>query len=175
MWKSTNASTENKTPQATIASSADSRPNTPLRDGSLAAPQQATIGKSLLIQGEITGSEPLCIEGSVEGSISLPGNRVTVGREGKVKASISAREIVVIGSVCGNLNGNGVDIRSQGSVTGDVLTQRIRIQDGAFFKGSIDICKPDQKGDREAQVEPIVGTEAVKVSSTAAATPLPVI
>ncbi|MGZ7053157.1 MAG: polymer-forming cytoskeletal protein [Candidatus Angelobacter sp.] len=65
---------------------------------------------------------------------------MTFGREGKVKAGISACEIIVIGSVCGNLNGSsGVDIRSEGSVTGDVFTQRIRIENGAYFKSSIDI------------------------------------
>ena len=105
--------------------------------------EQATIGKSLVIKGEVSGSESLYIDGKVEGSISLPGNRVTVGRNGQVSANISAREIVVLGKVRGNVTASDrVDIRSEGSLTGDVSAQRISIEDGAFFKGGIDIRKP---------------------------------
>ena|SRR5215468_5088588 len=105
--------------------------------------EQATIGKSLVIKGEVTGSESLYIDGKVEGSINLQGNRVTVGRNGQVTANINAREIVVLGKVKGNLNASDrVDIRNEGSLTGDVVAQRISIEDGAFFKGGIDIRKP---------------------------------
>ena len=108
--------------------------------------EQATIGKSLVIKGEVTGSESLYIDGRVEGSINLPGNRVTVGRNGVVNANIAAREIVVLGKVRGNLSASDrVDIRTEGSLTGDVVAQRISIEDGAFFKGGIDIRKPDSK------------------------------
>jgi cytoskeletal protein CcmA (bactofilin family) len=107
--------------------------------------EQATIGKSLVIKGEVSGSESLYIDGRVEGSINLPGNRVTVGRNGVVNANVNAREIVVIGKVRGNLNASDrVDIRNEGSLTGDVVAQRISIEDGAFFKGGIDIRKPGQ-------------------------------
>ncbi len=83
---------------------------------------QATIGKSLVIKGEVTGSESLYIDGRVEGSINLSGNRVTIGRNGVVAANISAREIVVLGKVRGNLTASDrVDIRSDGSLTGDVV------------------------------------------------------
>jgi cytoskeletal protein CcmA (bactofilin family) len=106
---------------------------------------QATIGKSLVIKGEVTGSESLYIDGRVEGSISLAGNRVTVGRNGVVAANINAREIVVLGKVRGNLTASDrVDIRSDGSLTGDVVAARISIEDGAFFKGGIDIRKGGQ-------------------------------
>ncbi len=105
--------------------------------------EQATIGKSLVIKGEVSGSESLYIDGKVEGAISLPGNRVTVGRNGQVAANITAREIVVLGKVRGNVTASDrVDIRSEGSLTGDVTAQRISIEDGAFFKGGIDIRKP---------------------------------
>src|SRR6201981_729211 len=114
---------------------------------------QATIGKSLVIKGEVTGSESLYIDGRVEGSINLSGNRVTVGRNGVVAANINAREIVVLGKVRGNLTASDrVDIRSDGSLTGDVIAARISIEDGAFFKGGIDIRKggqPQQKANGE--------------------------
>ncbi len=110
--------------------------------------EQATIGKSLMIKGEVTGSESLYIDGRIEGTITLPGNRVTVGRNGQVAANISAREIVVLGKVRGNCQASDrIDIRSEGSLTGDVIAARISIEDGAFFKGGIDIRKPgDAKG-----------------------------
>jgi cytoskeletal protein CcmA (bactofilin family) len=108
--------------------------------------EQATIGKGLLVKGEITGSESLFVDGKVEGSINLPGNRVTVGRNGQVAASIAAREIVVLGKVRGNVSASDrVDIRAEGALTGDVAAARISIEDGAFFKGGIDIRKPEGK------------------------------
>jgi cytoskeletal protein CcmA (bactofilin family) len=108
-----------------------------------AVSDQATIGKSLVIKGEVTGSESLYIDGRVEGSIHLPGNRVTVGRNGVVAANITAREAVILGKVRGNVTATDrVDIRNEGSLTGDVVAQRISIEDGAFFKGGIDIRKP---------------------------------
>ncbi|HLJ86308.1 MAG TPA: polymer-forming cytoskeletal protein [Candidatus Angelobacter sp.] len=108
--------------------------------------EQATIGKSLVIKGEVSGSEALYIDGRVEGAINLPGNRVTVGRNGQVQANVSAREIVVLGKVKGNLTASDrVDIRNEGSLTGDVVCQRISIEDGAYFKGGIDIRKPNAK------------------------------
>src|SRR5438270_335924 len=130
------------------------------------AADQATIGKSLVIKGEVTGSETLFIDGRVEGSINLAGNRVTVGRNGQVAANIAAREIVVLGKVRGNLNASDrVDIRNEGSLTGDVVAQRISIEDGAFFKGGIDIRKP---GAAEPKVEPKAETAAAATSSATA-------
>ncbi len=118
--------------------------------------EQATIGKSLFVKGEVTGSESLYVDGKVEGSITLPGNRVTVGRNGQVAANITAREVVVLGKVRGNIIASDrVDIRSEGSLTGDVAAARISIEDGAYFKGGIDIRKPgDTKGGAPATPEP---------------------
>jgi cytoskeletal protein CcmA (bactofilin family) len=116
------------------------------------AQDRATIGKSLVIKGEVAGSESLYIEGRVEGSINLPGNCVTVGRNGVVSANITARDIVVLGKVRGNMNASDrFDIRNEGSLTGDVVAQRISIEDGAFFKGGIDIRKPSQKTDTKME------------------------
>ena len=118
------------------------------------ASDQATIGKSLVIKGEVTGSESLYIDGRVEGSINLSGNRVTIGRNGVVSANISAREIVVLGKVRGNLTASDrVDIRSDGSLTGDVVAARISIEDGAFFKGGIDIRKAGSAGTATGKTE----------------------
>jgi len=123
------------------------------RNAVLNTQEQATIGKSLVIKGEVTGSESLYIDGKVEGSIQLPGNRVTIGRNGQVSANINAREVVVLGKVRGNLNASDrVDIRNEGSLTGDVVAQRISIEDGAFFKGGIDIRKPGQQKDSKEPV-----------------------
>jgi cytoskeletal protein CcmA (bactofilin family) len=121
--------------------------------------EQATIGKSLFVKGEVSGSESLYVDGKVEGTINLPGNRVTVGRNGQVAANITAREVVVLGKVRGNVHASDrVDIRSEGSLTGDVAAARISIEDGAYFKGGIDIRKPgDTKNGSSASVaEPVI-------------------
>ena len=116
------------------------------RPPAAATGDQAVIGKGLFIKGEIGGTESLLIDGKVEGSINLPGNRVTVGRNGQVAASINAREIVVLGKVKGNVSASDrVDIRAEGSLSGDVSAARISIEDGAYFKGGIDIRKSDAK------------------------------
>src|SRR5690349_13953993 len=132
---------------------------------------QATIGKSLVIKGEVTGSESLYIDGRVEGSINLSGNRVTVGRNGVVSANINAREIVVLGKVRGNLTASDrVDIRSDGSLTGDVVAARISIEDGAFFKGGIDIRKggqPQSQQKANGEEKPVPASEPAAVGARA--------
>jgi cytoskeletal protein CcmA (bactofilin family) len=159
MWKPTNQPTtpgrpgEPERPAAPASAPTFSVPSEPApapRPVATTTADQATIGKSLVIKGEVTGSESLYIDGRVEGSINLSGNRVTVGRNGVVSANINAREIVVLGKVRGNLTASDrVDIRSDGSLTGDVVAARISIEDGAFFKGGIDIRKGGQKPNGE--------------------------
>src|SRR5438876_1932650 len=152
-------------PSPTTSTTSEPATATP-RPVSTATADQATIGKSLVIKGEVTGSESLYIDGRVEGSINLAGNRVTVGRNGIVSANINAREIVVLGKVRGNLTASDrVDIRSDGSLTGDVVAARISIEDGAFFKGGIDIRKGGQKANGEevkstSTTEPVAATAA---------------
>jgi cytoskeletal protein CcmA (bactofilin family) len=103
---------------------------------------QSLIGKTLLIKGEITGSESVLIEGKVEGSVSLPDDRVTVGRNGRVSANIAAQDIVVLGELIGSCNaGDQLDIRCEGSLCGDVIVSRISVEEGAYLTGSIDIRK----------------------------------
>jgi cytoskeletal protein CcmA (bactofilin family) len=100
----------------------------------------ARIGPSLHIKGEITGNEDLEIHGGVEGTVTLEERRLTVGPSAKVTADLSAREIVVYGSVKGNLRAKDrIEIKKDGSVVGDLSTARIMIEDGAYFKGSIEI------------------------------------
>ena len=155
MWKPTQTGPTNPTPTPEPARPAPAAPvyeNTPSRPPASASGEQATIGKGLTIKGEINGSESLYIDGKVEGSVNLPGNRVTVGRNGQVAASITAREIVVLGKVRGNVTATDrVDIRAEGSLSGDVAAARISIEDGAYFKGGIDIRKPGQKVNGEAK------------------------
>jgi cytoskeletal protein CcmA (bactofilin family) len=177
MWKPTNqpqtsarpAEAErptSSTPSAPAISSAAAEPAP--RPSSSTTADQATIGKSLVIKGEVTGSESLYIDGRVEGSINLSGNRVTVGRNGVVAANINAREIVVLGKVRGNLTASDrVDIRSDGSLTGDVIAARISIEDGAFFKGGIDIRKGGQPQPKPNTEEKGLSTEAAAVGARA--------
>ena len=118
----------------------------PPQGSSTSTATQARIGKGLVIKGEITGSESICVEGRVEGSINLPEHRVTIGPEGQVFASISALEVVVQGKITGNVIVSGrLELRSEGSLTGDVVAERINVADGAFFKGKIEIVKSGQR------------------------------
>jgi cytoskeletal protein CcmA (bactofilin family) len=102
----------------------------------------ATIAKSLEIKGEIICSDWLYIDGKVEGSISQPGGRVTVSRDAQVAANIAAREVVVLGKVRGNIDASDrVDMCSESSLIGNVVTQRISIGEGAFFEGNMEISE----------------------------------
>jgi cytoskeletal protein CcmA (bactofilin family) len=116
--------------------------------------EQATIGRTLVIKGEVSGAEALYIDGRIEGKISLTDNRVTIGRNGSVQGNIIAREVVVMGKVNGNLDcSDRVDIRSEGSVTGDVSTVRISVEDGAVLKGGIQVRSGDHKQQKDSQAK----------------------
>jgi cytoskeletal protein CcmA (bactofilin family) len=104
----------------------------------------ASIGKSIVINGELSGSEDLTIEGRVDGKIELRDHVLTVGSNGKIKAQVSAKAIVVLGHVQGNLTATEkVDIKDSGSVEGDIVAPRVAIADGSHFRGSIDMQKKD--------------------------------
>ena len=174
MWKSSDSKTSQPVnaskPQPANPSFAELQPTAPARVAPNAVPHEhSMIGKSMVIKGEIASSEPLYIDGRVEGSISAPAHRVTIGREGKVKAGITAREVVIMGDLCGNLNvGDRVDIRSDGSLAGDVVAHRISIEDGAFFKGAMDARKPVEKNkEAEAKKEPRLALEPAEVPAPA--------
>jgi|ERR1700733_11349969 cytoskeletal protein CcmA (bactofilin family) len=113
--------------------------------------EQATIGRSLVIKGEISGAESLYVDGKIEGTINLADNRVTVGRNGVVAANITAREVVIMGKVTGNIQcSDRLDIRAEGSLAGDVTTMRISVEDGAVLKGSVQV-RTDGKQDKHQQ------------------------
>lgn len=110
----------------------------------------AHIGKSVVVRGELSGSEDLYVDGQVEGSIELRDHHLTIGPHGRVKASINAREVVLHGELEGNVQGSErVELKKSAKLTGDILTQRIVIEDGAVFKGSLDTqrsaAKPEPK------------------------------
>ena len=112
----------------------------------------ATIGKSVVVKGELSGSEDLYVDGSVEGSISLKGQSLTIGPNGQVRANLEARNVIVHGRVDGNvIASDRVDLRKSASLTGDISTARVAIEDGAYFKGTIDIQKAEPVA---AKVEP---------------------
>lgn len=122
----------------------------------------AHIGKSVVVKGELSGSEDLFVDGEVEGSIELRGNSLTIGPNGRVRANVNARNVVIQGKVDGNLCGaDRVELKKSAIVTGDIITQRISVEDGAFFKGSVDIQKQEAK------------TEAKPVAAAGAAATVP--
>ena len=129
--------------------------------------EQATIGRTLVIKGEISGAEALYIDGRIEGKITLAENRVTIGRNGSVQADITAREVVVMGKVTGNIEcSDRVDIRSEGMVHGNVSTIRISVEDGAVLKGGIQV----KSGEHKQQNQP-VQTKAPEAPKPAVAEP----
>ncbi|MEZ5364659.1 MAG: polymer-forming cytoskeletal protein [Bryobacterales bacterium] len=103
------------------------------------------IGKSLKVKGAISGHEDLYVDGEIEGTIELEENSLTVGPNGNVNADVKAREITVLGRLNGTVRaGERIEIRKTGSLEGDIATTRIVIEDGAIFRGSIDIVKPGE-------------------------------
>jgi cytoskeletal protein CcmA (bactofilin family) len=133
---------------------------------------QANIGRSLVIKGEVTGAESLFIDGRVEGSINFPDNRVTIGRNGNVAANITAKEVVIMGKVQGNIEcEDRLDIRSEGLLSGDVITHRISVEEGAILKGGVEVRNPEKKDQKtQAQNQAQNKQEAPKAMAAAAGT-----
>jgi len=127
--------------------------------------ENVNIGKSVVIKGELSGSEDLTIEGNVEGRIELKENILTIGPNGKIRAEVFAKSVIVLGEVSGNVTGSEkVDIRDNGSVDGDITSPRVAIAEGAHFRGSVDM----QKGGPKAAAAP---APAPKAASVPAPTP----
>lgn len=150
------AATPAQTPA--VPSGGDIRPQT--------ARDSVNIGKSVFIKGELSGSEDLTIEGNVEGRIELKDNTLTIGPNGKIRAEVFAKQVIVLGEVTGNVSASEkVDIRDNGSVDGDVTSPRVAIAEGAHFRGAIDMQRAGQGA------KPT--TAAAPAAPAAAATPAP--
>src|SRR6478752_5868909 len=105
------------------------------------------IGKSVVIKGELNGSEDLTIEGHVEGTIQLREHVLTIGPNGRIKAQVFAKSVIVLGEVTGNVTtSDKVDIRDNGSVDGDIVSPRVAIAEGAHFRGSVDMQRKGGQG-----------------------------
>lgn len=125
----------------------------------------ARLGASLHVKGEITGNEDLQIDGTVEGLVQLDDRKLTVGPAAKLTADVIAREVVVFGTVKGNLRAKDrIEIKKDGSVHGDLTTARIMIEDGAYFKGSIEI---DKSAEKEADKNAFTRTAAASPAAAA--------
>lgn len=112
----------------------------------------AAIGKSVIIKGQILSREDLYLDGEMEGTVEVPEHRLTIGQHAKLQAGIRAREVVVLGMVNGNVEAlEKIDIRKDAKLIGDIKTGGIVIEDGAYFKGSIDIVRPAEAGKSAAQ------------------------
>ena len=143
MWKRDEAvkPTSQPTPAAPVASNV--QPSTPVAQQ--AEPRRierdlVNIGKSVVIKGELSGSEDLTIEGHVEGKIELRDHVLTIGPNGKIRASVFAKAVIVVGEVVGNITSTEkVEIRDNGSVDGDIISPRVAIAEGAHFRGSVDM------------------------------------
>jgi len=119
----------------------------------------ARLGASLRVKGEISGNEDLHVEGSVEGQIQIGNHKLTVGPSAKLTGDVVAREVVVYGSVMGNFRARDrIEIKKDGSVVGDLVTARILIEDGAHFKGSIEIDRATSDNNAARDKPPISGT-----------------
>jgi cytoskeletal protein CcmA (bactofilin family) len=154
------AQTNREVPTQTMASA-------PIRTYDPPAPAgSATIGKAVMIKGQIFSREDLVIDGEVEGTVEAQEHRVTVGPNGKVQASVKAREIVVLGSIAGNVEATDkIDIRKDARLVGDIKTARIVIEDGAYFKGSIDIVKGGEPKKQGQAPAPQAATQQAQVAS----------
>ena len=148
------------------AEAARPQPNTNVDTHRGGLEKTVNIGKSVIIKGELNGSEDLTIEGQVEGKIELRQNVLTIGPNGKIKAQVFAKSVIILGEVTGNVTATEkVDIRDNGSVDGDIAAPRVAIAEGAHFRGSIDMQRTGSKaGDKPAESK-------AEQKSAAAATP----
>src|SRR5271166_2223940 len=174
MWKATRKEDEFSTPAPEPAAArpaytpapAAARPAEPARSEAPRSVDIATIGKSVIVKGELSGSEDLYVDGEVEGSISLRGQSLTIGPNGRVRANIEARNVIVHGRVDGNISASErVELRKSASLSGDITTARISIEDGAFFKGTIDIQKPEPAPKIEPRAQVAATVPAASSSS----------
>jgi cytoskeletal protein CcmA (bactofilin family) len=128
------------------------------------------IGKSVVIKGELNGSEDLTIEGHVEGKIELKDHVLTIGPNGKIKAQVHAKSVIVLGEVNGNVTATEkVDIRDGGSVDGDIVSPRVAIAEGAHFRGTVDMQRKGASGQQTQTVKPAAAAASSAPQPQAAA------
>lgn len=148
---------------------------TPARETPVEAPkadtvraEMARLGKSVVVKGALSGSEDLYVDGEVEGSIDLREQRLTIGPNGRVRANVDAGDVVIHGKLDGNVHSSErVELKKTAMLVGDIVTQRIVIEDGAYFKGSIDIQK--QAAKPEIRRESGLGASAASAPASSAA------
>ena len=151
-----------------VSGNKDARAAEPHRMNDALRAEVAHIGKSVKVKGELSGSEDLYFDGEAEGSVDLSEHSLTVGPNGRVRANILAREIIVHGKVEGNLRASErVELKKSCVLTGDISTQRIVIEDGAFFKGAIDIQK-DGKPELRKMATTVVSADSTALASESA-------
>lgn len=132
----------------------------------------AHIGRSVIIKGQLSGSEDLYLDGEVEGDIELRDHNLTVGPNGRIRANVNAKEIIVHGKVDGNLSGSQrVELKKSAVLVGDIATQRIVIEDGAYFKGGIDIQKDTTPPRRDQPAGAAQSSPSTPVTSVNAPAP----
>jgi len=154
------ASKDSRVPGTPLNANPANRPAAPVAP---VARNLACLGPSIVVKGEITSEEDLQIDGKVIGNISLRGHRLTVGRTAELNSEINAREIIVYGNASGNLRARDrVEIKKDGQVTGDITTARISVEDGAYFKGHIEIERAQAPAqENKVKEEMPVGTSAI--------------
>jgi cytoskeletal protein CcmA (bactofilin family) len=132
------------------------------------------IGKSVVIKGELNGSEDLTIEGHVEGTIQLRDHVLTIGPNGKIKAQVFAKSVIVLGEVTGNVTASEkVDIRDNGSVDGDIISPRVAIAEGAHFRGSVDMQRKAGTAQQPAAAKPAAATTTAAPQEKSSQQPQP--
>jgi len=128
----------------------------------------AHIGKSVIIKGELSGSEDLYVDGQVEGNIELAGNRLIIGPHGQVRANVNAKGVIVQGKLDGNIHASErVELTKSAITVGDIITQRVAIEEGAYFKGKVDIQKDTAKTEG-ARAASMASSSATASSASAA-------
>jgi len=146
-------------------------PNFPPVKPATTSLEQANIGRSLVIKGEVTGAESVFIDGRIEGTVTFADHRVTVGRSGNVTANITAKEVVIMGKVQGNVEcSDRLDIRSEGVLCGDVITHRITIEEGAILKGGVEVRNPEKRDQKSQAPAPTQGQNKQEAPKALSAT-----
>jgi cytoskeletal protein CcmA (bactofilin family) len=133
------------------------------------AAEFAHIGKSVIIKGELSGSEDLYVDGVVEGNIELQGNNLTIGPNGKVRANVNAKGVVIQGRLEGNIRASErIELRSTAVAVGDISTQRVAIEEGAYLKGKVDIQREGTKATAAAVSKPAESKPEAKIAAASA-------